>query len=126
MSPVRDSRDHSSHLDRMQAEAEHRKREEILKKGRRPAERNQFGATKINKIGTVLNNSCQFKIQGHMLNRDRSSQDITVVHDVPSKESFNKVKVRLSEINKHVSDGINKDSENQKRRKTSASPRLSW
>ena len=28
--------------------------------------------------------------------------------DVTSKESFDKVKIRLSEINKHVSDGINK------------------
>ena len=43
-----------------------------------------------------------------MLNRNRSSQDITVFYDVTSKKSFNKVKVRLGEINKHVSDGINK------------------
>ena len=50
----------------------------------------------------------------HILNRNRSSQDITEVKDVMSKESFNKVKIRLSDINKHVSDGINKDRENQK------------
>ena len=37
----------------------------------------------------VLNNSCQFKIQPHMLNRNRSSQDITGAHDVTSKEAFN-------------------------------------
>ena len=43
-----------------------------------------------------------------------------------SKESFDKVKVRLSEINKHVSDGIIKDSENQKERRSLASPKLSW
>ena len=77
----------------MQAEYDRGKREEILQKRRRPTKRNQSGATEINKIGTVLNNSCQFKIQTHMLNRNRSSQDITVVHDVTSKESFNKVKV---------------------------------
>ena len=39
----------------LQAEADRRKREESLQKWRRPAERSQFGATKINKIGTVLN-----------------------------------------------------------------------
>ena len=43
-----------------------------------------------------------------MLNRNRSARDITAVHDVTSKESFNKVKVRLGEINKHVSDGVNR------------------
>ena len=31
---------------------------------------------------TVSNNSHQFKIQAHMLSRNRSSQDITVVYDV--------------------------------------------
>ena len=36
----------------------------------------------------------------------------TETEDVTSKESFDKVKIRLSEINKHVSDGINKDREN--------------
>ena len=46
-----------------------------------------------NKIKTVLNNSCQFKIPAHMLNRNRSAQDNTVVYDVTSKESFNKVKI---------------------------------
>ena len=46
-----------------------------------------------NKIAIVLNSSHQHKIL----------------------ESFNKVKIRLSEINKHVSDGINKDFENSKK-----------
>ena len=43
-----------------------------------------------------------------MLNRNRSARDTTAVYDVTSKESFNKVKVRLGEINKHVSDGVNR------------------
>ena len=42
-----------------------------------------------------------------------------------SKESVNNVKVRLSEIDKDISDGINKDRENPKMRKTSANPKLS-
>ena len=45
-----------------------------------------------NHIATVLNSIHRFKIQAHMLNRSRSAQ----------------------EINKHVSDGINKDRENQR------------
>ena len=61
-----------------------------------------------NKIAIVLNNSHQFKIPAHMLNRNRSTQDITKVYDVTSKESLNNVKVRLGEINKHVPDGVNK------------------
>ena len=44
----------------------------------------------------MLNNNCQFKIQAHRLNRN-SSQDITVVYDVTSKES----------INKHISNSVN-------------------
>ena len=44
--------------------------------------------------------------------------------DVTSKESFNKVKIRLGEINKYVSDGINEDREHQKGRRSSASPKL--
>ena len=36
------------------------------------------------KIAIVLNNSHQFKIPEHMLNRNRSTQDITEVHDVTS------------------------------------------
>ena len=59
-------------------------------------------------IATVLNNSCQFKIPAHMLNRSRSAQDITVVYEVTDRESFNKVTVWVGEINKHVSDGVNK------------------
>ena len=44
----------------------------------------------VEMIETVLNNRCQFKIPAHMLNRNRSAQDITVVFDVTSKESFRK------------------------------------
>ena len=61
-----------------------------------------------NKIAIVLNNSCQFKIPAHMLNRNKSTQDITEVYDVTKKESLINAKIRLGEINKHVSDGINK------------------
>ena len=69
----------------MQAEAEHSKRAEGLQ-----SEEDQ--QSKINRheesneIATVLNNSYQFKIPEHMLNRNRSSQD----YDVTGKESFNK------------------------------------
>ena len=45
-----------------------------------------------NQIATVLNSIHQFKIQAHRLDRSRSAQ----------------------EINKHVSDGINKDREDQR------------
>ena len=48
------------------------------------------------------------------------------LEDVTSKESFDKVKIRVSEINKHVSDGINKDHETQMGRRSSASPKLNW
>ena len=68
---------------------------------------------KGNKIAIVLNNSCRFKIQAHMLNRNRSSQDITVAFGVTSKESFNNEKSELGEKHKHVSDGVNRDRENQ-------------
>ena len=48
------------------------------------------------------------------------------LEDVTSKESFDKVKIRLSEINKHVSDGINKVRESRKKgRRSSAHPKLS-
>ena len=56
----------------------------------------------------MLNSSHQFRIPEHMLNRNRSTQDITEVYDVTSKESLNNVKIRLSEINKHISDGVDK------------------
>ena len=61
----------------------------------------------VNKNETVLNNSCQFKILAHTLNRNRSSQDITEVYDVTDKESFNNVKAWMGEIDKHVSDSVN-------------------
>ena len=47
----------------------------------------------VEMIETVLNNSCQFKIPAHMLTRNRSTQDITVVFDVTSKESLSNVMV---------------------------------
>ena len=53
----------------------------------------ELSTDEVNKIATVLNNSCQFKIPVHMLNRNRSAQDITVVYDVTSKESFSNVMV---------------------------------
>ena len=62
----------------------------------------------VEMIAIVLNNSCQFKIPAHMLNRNRSAQDITVVCDVTSKESFSNVMVWVGETNKLVSDGVNK------------------
>ena len=46
------------------------------------------------------------------------------LQDVTSKESFDKVKIRFSEINKHVSDGTKKGRENQKGRRSLASPKL--
>ena len=52
----------------------------------------ELSTDEVNKIATVLNNSCQFKILAHMLNRNRSAHDITVVYNVTDKESFNNVK----------------------------------
>ena len=43
---------------------------------------------------------------GLMLNRNLT-HDITIVHDVTDKESFNNVKTWTIEIDKHVSDGAN-------------------
>ena len=43
-----------------------------------------------------------------MLKRNRSAQDITVVYDVTSKESFSSVMVWVGEIDEQVSDGVNK------------------
>ena len=54
------------------------------------------------------NNLLQFKIPGYVLNRCKHTHDITRVYDVTDKESFNNVKDRMGEIDKHVSDGINK------------------
>ena len=62
----------------------------------------------INKIATVSNNPLQFKIPGYVLSRNRSTHDITRVYDVTDKESFNNVKDWTGEIDKHVSDGVNK------------------
>ena len=55
----------------------------------------------------MLNNSCQFKIPAHMLNRN-SAHDVTIVYDVTDKESFNHVKAWMGEIDKQVSDSFNK------------------
>ena len=59
-------------------------------------------------IATVSNNSCQFHVPANMSNRNRSAQDITEVYDVTSKESLSNVMVWVGEINKRVSDGVNK------------------
>ena len=62
-----------------------------------------------NKIETVLNNPLQFKIPVYVLNRSENAHDIIIiVFDVTDKESSNNVKGRMGEIDKHVSDGINK------------------
>ena len=47
----------------------------------------ELSTDEVNKNETVLNNSCQFKIPAHTLNRN-SAHDVTVVHDVTDKESF--------------------------------------
>ena len=68
----------------------------------------ELSTDEVNKIETVLNNSCQFKIPAHMLNRNRSAHDITVAYNVTDKESFDSVKAWMGKIDKHVSDGVNK------------------
>ena len=80
MSPVRVSRDHLSRLDQAGTgdaggNRAHQSCGELAE-WRRPAEQNQFDATKSNQIATVLNNIHQFKIPAHMLNRSRSVQEI--------------------------------------------------
>ena len=55
-----------------------------------------------------MNNIHQFKIPAHKLNRNRSSQDVTEVYDVTSKESFSNEESELGKINKQISDGVNK------------------
>ena len=57
-----------------------------------------------NQIATVLNSIRQCEIQADRLDRSRSAQ----------------------EINKHVSDGINKDREKSKKRKTPANQKQRW
>ena len=66
----------------------------------------ELATDEVNMNDTVLNNSCQFKIPAHMLNRN-SAHDVTVVYDVTDKESFNNVKAWMGEIDKHVSDSVN-------------------
>ena len=51
----------------------------------------ELSTDEVNKIETVSNNSCQFKIPVHMFNRN-SAHDITVVYNVTEKESFDNVK----------------------------------
>ena len=69
----------------------------------------ELSTDEVNKTETVLNNSCQFKIPAHMLNRS-GSHDIAIVYNVTNKESSNNVKAWMGEIERHVSDGINKAS----------------
>ena len=67
----------------------------------------ELSTDEVNKNETVSNNSCQFKIPAHMLNRN-SAHDVTMVYDVTDKKSINNVKAWMSEIDKHVSDSVNK------------------
>ena len=62
----------------------------------------------INKIATVSNNPLQFKIPGYVLSRSENAHDVTRAYDVTDKESFTNVKAWMNEIDKHVSDGVNK------------------
>ena len=101
----------------MQAEADRRKREEILQsEGDQQSEVSQARGKQPD---------CD-SVEQHSSVQDPGAHSQPKIDDVTSKESFDKVKIRVSEINKHVSDGINKDSENQKKRRSSASPKLSW
>ena len=67
----------------------------------------ELSTDEVNKIETVLNNSYQFKIPAYMLNRN-SAHDITIVYYVTDKESFSNMKAWMNQIDKHVSDGVNK------------------
>ena len=101
----------------MQAEAERRKREDILQ-----SEGDQQSEISLSRRKPQ---DCDYVEQQSSV-QDTGARSQPKLEDVTSKESFDKVKIRLSEINKHVSDGINKDRENQKGRRSSASPKLSW
>ena len=78
----------------------------------------ELSTDEVNKNETVLIDSCQFKIPANMLNRN-SAHDITLVCDVTDKESFNSVKAWMGEIDKHVSDSVNKTLVERKRDLTS-------
>ena len=67
----------------------------------------ELSTDEVNKTETVLNNSCEFKLPAHMLNGN-SAHDYPVVYDVTDKESFNNAKAWMGEIDKHVSDSVNK------------------
>ena len=83
----------------MQAEAERRKREEILQSEISLARRKSQDCDSVEQQSSA---------------QDPGAHSQPKLEDVTSRDSFDKVKIRLSEINKHVSDGINKDRENQK------------
>ena len=101
----------------MQAEAERRKREEILQ-----SEGDQ--KSEISLAGRKPQD-CD-SVEQQSLAQDPRAHSQPKLEDVTSKESSDKAKIRLSEINKHVSDGIHKESENQNGRRSSLSPKLSW
>ena len=61
-----------------------------------------------NETATVLNNPFSVQDPGVRAQRNRNAQDSIIVDDVTDKESFNRVKDRMGEIDKHVSDGVNK------------------
>ena len=54
------------------------------------------------------NNPLQFKTPRYVPSRNKSTHDISRICDVTDKESFNNVKDWTGEIDKHVSDGVNK------------------
>ena len=95
----------------MQAEAERRKREDILQSEGDQQSEIMLARRKPQDCDSVEQQSSV---------QDPGAHSQPKLEDVTSKESFDKVKIRLSEINKHVSDGINKDNENQKGRRRSA------
>ena len=101
----------------MQAEAKRRKREEILQSEGDQQSEISLARRKPPDCDSVERQSSA---------QDPGAHSQPKLEDVTSKESFDKVKIRLNEINKHVSDGINQDHENQKVRRSSASPKLSW
>ena len=97
VSPARDSRYHPSRLDQAgNGDAGESRSPQNVRRSCRVKETSRaisIWHDEGNKSGTVLNNSYQFKIPAHMLNRNRSAQDITVVYDVTSKDSFNNEKI---------------------------------
>ena len=100
-----------------QVEAEQRKREEILQSEGDQQSEISLARRKPQDCDSVEQQSSA---------QDPRAHSQPKLEDVTSKESFDKVKIRVREINKHVSDGINKEHETQMGRRSSASPKLNW